>query len=452
MEGRRALHKHCLSLMVFTAVAVAWALFLFDRGGGLPSFSDTYEVSAVIPTGAALAPGSRVTVAGAQVGKVKSVKRLGRGARLLLEIEDDEVLPLPRDSRVHIRQHTPVGENYVSIEVGRSTQTIASGGGLPVEQADEFVDVDRLLSVLKGGTRERARQTVKSLGMGLDGRGEQLNVTLREAGDFLRHAQDFVDVLYAERKSTARLVDQLGNVAAAIGQRDQAIRDIGDRGLVALDALRRQDEALGETIDALPATLRSVKKTSGVLRSTSGTATPVVDELTGALKALQPVVKRLPAASSDGRAVLRELSAAAPILEDTLERVTKLSDPLAAALPKLHRVVCEVAPVARYAKPYFPEVLHIVIGLGSSSNSYDATGHLIRLAPIVGENSVVALPAEISAGVSDLLYKSPLTSLNFDPYPKPGSLGKTVAKGNQPLGPSKIPETGYVYPRVHADC
>ena len=63
----------------------------------------------------------------------------------------------------------------------------------------------------------------------------------------------------------------------------------------------------------------------------------------------------------------------------------------------------------------------------------------------------------MSQAASDLLYgglfgKVAGTSLNFDPYPKPGSLGKTEATSNVPLGPEKVPGTGFTYPRVEADC
>lgn len=452
MSNRRALRGHIFTLLCFTAVAVAWATFILYKGGGLPTLDDKYEVSAVIPSGAALAPGSRVTVAGAHVGRVKRVERLGMGARIELQFDDDEVTPLPADSRVQIRQHTPVGENYVSVTIGDSSATIPAGGGLDVEQADEFVDVDRLLSVMKGETRERARDTIQSLGGALDGRGQNLNDLVGEAGAFLPKAREFVDVAHRERQAAARLVDQLGDVAAAIGQRDQAITDIAQRGLVALDALRDQDEALGETLKALPGTLTRVSATADTLRTTSQVATPVVDDATRALRALEPVVGRLPAATTSGRGVMRELRGAAPVLETTLDRVTALSKPLASALPMLRKTACEVAPILRYSKPYFPEALHILMGLGSSSNSYDATGHLIRLAPIFSENSVSGLPEEMSEGIAKLLYSSPQTAINFNPYPEPGSLGKVTATSSTPTGPERMKDTGYTYPRVQADC
>lgn len=445
---------HLLSLLAFTAVAVAWAVFLLAKGGGLPELGDKpYEVSAVIPSGAALAPGSRVTMAGVDVGHVEKVKRQGMGARIQLRLDDDAVTPLAADSRVRVRQHTPVGENYVSIAAGRSAAKLDSGSAIPVAQSDEFVDVDRLLSVLKGETRDRARDTIRTIGLGLEGRGQKLNDLIGGASRFLVHSGRFVDVAHRDRRAAARLVDQLGNVAAAIGQRDAAIATIADRGLAGLGAIRRSDDALRSTIEQLPPTLRQARSTSDTLRSVSAVAAPVVDDAAAALRTLGPAVWSLRPAAQDGREVMRDLSAAAPRLESILEDVTALSGPLPEALPKLHKAICEAAPVLRYSKPYIPDALHILMGLGSASNSYDATGHLIRLAPVFGENTLSGLPAGLQGLTSKLLYNEATgTSLNYNAFPKPGGLGHDVAAGHDPSGPEHVPQTGYRYPRVEADC
>jgi len=458
MVRRGKLLPHLLSLLAFTAVAVAWATFLLSKGGGLPSVgSDAYKVSAIIPSGAALAPGSRVTMAGVHVGTVKDVARQGMGARIELEIDDEDVLPLATDSRVQVRQHTPVGENYIALVAGKSSQTIESGGALAVQQADEFVDVDRLLSVLKGDTRERARMTIRSLGGALEGRGDKLNDLVGDAAGFLDHGQHLVDVLHRDRVQAGRLVAQLGDVAAAIGQRDGAITTIANQGLTSLETIGSRDDALRRTIEELPESLRRVRGTSDTVRTVSAVTRPVVDDAAEALRVLRPAVGRLQPTADAGRRALSELGAAAPGLRTTLSRVTALSNPLSAALPKLHKTICEAAPVLRYIKPHVPEMLHILMGLGSSSNSYDATGHLIRLAPIFSENSLSGAPEEVSVAANELLYggfigENAGTAVNFDPYPAVGSLGRTAATTNVPIGPSRVPATGYKYPRVEADC
>jgi phospholipid/cholesterol/gamma-HCH transport system substrate-binding protein len=458
MNRRGTILPQLLSLLGFTAVAVAWALFILGKGGGLPHLgSEDYRVSAVIPTGAALAPGSRVTMAGVDVGRVKKVQRKGIGAQLQLTIKDKAILPLRADTRVQVRQHTPVGENYIALVAGRSTRTLPSGSALTAAQADEFVDVDRVLSVLKGRTRERARQTIQGLGGALDGRGEQLNGLLSGAGRFLKPAGHVVDTLHQDRVKASRLVDQLGNVAESNGQRDAAITTIANQGLQSFAALSSRDQALRRTLEQLPQTLRQIRGASDTVRTVSAAARPVVDDATLALTALRPVVARLRPAGDAGAGVLRQLSGAAPGLQGTLKQLTALSPPLSASLPKVHQSICQLAPAVRYLKPYVPDSLHILMGLGSSSNSYDGTGHLIRLAPVLGENSLSGMPAEVSSTASELLHTGLIgnaagTKISFDAYPKPGDLGHAGATSNRPIGPEAVPQSGYKYPRIEADC
>ncbi|WP_354698882.1 hypothetical protein DSM112329_04580 [Paraconexibacter sp. AEG42_29] len=458
MTRRGTLLPSLLSLLGFTAVAVAWALFILAKGGGLPSLSgENYKVSAVIPTGAALAPGSRVTMSGVDVGRVKTVKREGAGALLQLEIKDKAVLPLAADTRVQVRQHTPVGENYISLTAGRSARKLESGDPLPVAQSDEFVDVDKVLSVFKGETRERMRQTIQGVGGALDGRGEELNELLGGAGEFLKPASKAVDVLYKDRVKASRLIDQLGNVAAAIGQRDQAITTIANQGLVSLRAIADRDDALRETVEQLPESLRRIRSASDTVKRVSATTRPVVDDATTALTALRPAVTRLQPAANAGRGVVSNLSGAAPGLRTTLKNITSLSGPLSTALPKVHKTVCEVAPMIRYIAPYTRDALGIVIGLGSASNSYDATGHLIRLAAVEEGGFNSGLPDSVIKARDTLLHTGLIGRVlnnrtNFDAYPKPGSVGRTSALTNTPAGPDEVPASGYKYPRIEADC
>jgi hypothetical protein len=93
-----------------------------------------------------------------------------------------------------------------------------------------------------------------------------------------------------------------------------------------------------------------------------------------------------------------------------------------------------------------------MIGLGSASNSYDASGHLIRVSPLVGENSIPGLlPDSVSSAVltlrkSGLLGKS--IGLGWDPYPPAGGLRDTK-RGLDVAGPT---EWKGKYPRITADC
>lgn len=456
MDRTTHVGRALISVLLVTAVAVGWALWIAAKGGGLPHLGgERYHVAVVLPTATSLATGSRVTMAGVDVGRVTNVERAGMGARVELRFDDDAVTPLRTDSRVRLRQRTPVGETYISIDAGNAETSYASGAVIPVSQAEEYVDVDQILSTLHGRTRERARETIRSLGGALDGRGDDLNRLLSDGSSFVDSGARVLDIVHRDRAKVSRLVDRLGSVASALGERDQAISVLAHKGLAGLRAIRDNDEALAAVLRDLPDTLERVRSTGTVLRNVSARATPTVDELAGALSDLRGAVRNLDPAMRAGSSVLGPLEGAAPKLRTVLSDATALSGPLPETLPALHKTICELAPMARYIKPYMPDPLGIVLGLGSGSNPYDATGHTVRLAPIFSDNSVSGLPAPLLEAQSTLLHGgllSKVNALNYDFYMEPGELAKTYAKSDKPIGPEDTPETGFVYPRVHADC
>jgi phospholipid/cholesterol/gamma-HCH transport system substrate-binding protein len=448
---------HLAVVLVCLAITIAWVFLILSQSDTVRIGRSGYDVNVVVPTSAQLSEGARVTVGGADVGNVAKVERstTQRGTRLLLAITDRRVTPIPVDSRVQIRTRTPVGENYVSIAVGHSAKTLLSGAYLASRQADELVEVDQILSVLDGRTKERARKLLAGLGGGLEGRGTDLNATLGEVAGTVEHGGTLVGVLYRDRAIASKLVDQLGQVAAAVGERGAAIDTIAQRGLVSLRAMGDRDTALAATLRALPPALAQIRRTAGTVGTVTAKAAPVVDNLTIATRDLRPAVRALAPAARDGRAILASLGAAAPRLRGTLASLSALSKPLPGALPEIRRTLCQINPVLRYLEPYKADLLRVMVGLGSASDSYDATGHLIRLAPVLNDNSISGAPPQVNAAATTLLNSGLFLEskrINYDPYMKPGLIGTTAAQSGQPSGPEQLAKSGYKYPRVKRDC
>jgi phospholipid/cholesterol/gamma-HCH transport system substrate-binding protein len=446
---------HVVTAVLALGGAVAVLLGFLVLGGSLLK-GETVTVRAIVPTSSALGKGAKVAMAGAQVGRVAKVSRRGNGTLVEMEITDASVVPVPVDSRVTLRQRTPVGENYIEITPGRATATLAQDDVLPVTRADEYVDVDQILSVLDGKERAAARRLIQGAGRAVDGQGRNLNVTLGEASKIVVEGGALFGVLSEDREQVARLVDRLGRVSAAVGERGAAVRTTAERGLVALDAVAARDDQLAATLRELPATLGQVRETTTLLRSTATTATPVVRELAATVGELRRPVATLRPAMQQARNVVKELGLAASPLRTTLRRVDALSAPLVKALPQLHKTICQVAPMVRYTAPYTKDAIATVVGLGSASNSYDAVGHLIRLTPIVGENSLAGAPDAVTQAAHTLLRTGLLgrsSPLTWNPIPEPGQIGKATATGVPAIsGPRALAASGYEYPRILADC
>lgn len=437
--------------VVLIAIPTAFMVFQFWLAGGLSGISNDYRIKALVPTASGLASNARVTMAGAEVGKTAGVEVRGSRALVTLRIKDKDVVPIPADSKISLRARTALNEEYVEITPGKSRQTLKSGSIVPVSQSDEFVDVDQILSLLQGRTRERAQQFIQGTGAALAGKGGGLNEVLGSTADIFKNGGELTMGIVRTRQQAARLVDQFGKLTQTIGERGDAIRMLAARGKAAMQAVASRDRQLGQTIEGLPGTLRTLQSASATIGKTSGRSAPVLRNLASSITALRPGVSRLASASSSALGVLREARVSSQPLQDTLGRVRSLAGPASDALPELKHVLCETNPALRYITPYSPEIVGTLIGLGSASNSYDAAGHLIRVTPLVGDNSLPGLPDKVSSALltlrkSGLVGKS--TGLGWDPYPPPGGLTDTK-RGLGVAGPTEWPGR---YPHITADC
>jgi len=442
---------HYLTFAVIVLLTVPFAAYQYFQAGGFSKVSGAYEVRAVVPTSALLIPNARVLMAGAEVGKVESVELKDGNPVVTMKISDDRVTPLPTDSRVAVRMRTPLGENYVQIMPGRSNANLDSGGVLPLQQAENYVDVDEILSLLDGKTKARAQQFIQSTGGALEDRGKELNRTLAGGARAFRAGSDLSQSIVGSRAQLSRLVDQFGQTMRAIGERGESVQTLARKGRVAMEAVASRDHALRRTLDELPPTLASLRTTSGTIERATGTVAPMFQQLATALRELDPGIAALQPAADSGRRLLTELQTASKPLRLTMRGLRRLAPTATDALPKLGGLMCEANPLLQYISPYGPEIIGTLTGLGSASNSYDANGHVIRLAPLSSDNSQPGLPDTFTQALntlhnSSLLGKS--IGIGWDPYPPPGGI-KDRSRGLGTVGPTEWKGT---YQRVGADC
>ncbi|MCW3014553.1 MAG: virulence factor Mce family protein [Solirubrobacterales bacterium] len=454
----RGFRGHLLTAGVALLLAAGSSVAFLGIGGGLPSTGgDAYEVRVVLSNSASLIRGSRITMAGTTVGKVSDIRRQGFSTIATLRITDQRVVPISASTRVNLRQRTPVGENYVELRPGGAKAELPSGGTLRASQSDEYVDVDQVLSILSGPTRNRARQLFQNLGGALDGRGQQLNDILGDASTTVQAGSKAFTLLDADRAHVGNVVSSLESIMDAVGERRQTVATLSRQGLRSLQAVASRDTALRQTIAVLPSTLEQVRSTSGKVDDITATASPVVANLARAVHDVRPAVTSLRPAAQQGSQILAELTTAAPRLNTTLKRAKALSSPLSNALPQLHKAICQLNPVIRYTKPYTDDIGQLLMGLGSASNGYDAIGHLIRITPIVNENSLVGAPEAVTTAMHTLLragFLAKSQGLRREPYPKPDMNGKATAgtSPNEPITAAEVKQSGYVFPHVVSDC
>jgi phospholipid/cholesterol/gamma-HCH transport system substrate-binding protein len=462
MVTRRTFAGHAAVVLGFVLAFASLFIYVLYQAGAITLFEKTYDITAIVPTGNFLATGARVTAAGAEVGRVVSISRAGPlspDATIGMQLTDGRVFPLPSDSEIQVRTRSQVGENYVNIVVGNAKTTIPDHGSIGLDNAAPFVSTDQVLNILHGRTGEQARTLLQQLGTDLLGRGQQLNETLGSTSTFVEQGVQMLDTLVPQRQQIGQLVDQLGQLTSAIGDRTQAIEITARQGTATLQALSAREADLSQVLHDLPGLMSAVRATTGVIGTVSDRATPVVSNLATATAELRPAIDALAPAARDGRTIVTSLRAAIPSLNSLLGAAPPaigypgnggvLSD-----LAPIRATFCQLNPALTYLKPYTNDFWSIIPHLGSVSNPYDAIGHIVRLVPIINENSLSGAPPQIEQAAHELLSSGLFIHdkvISIDPYPKPGAVGTDVAHVGDPSTPAQFAKT-YTYPRIQAEC
>ncbi|MHB8692219.1 MAG: MlaD family protein [Solirubrobacteraceae bacterium] len=449
-NGRHSFASHISTFAVAGLVGLGFLFGILTWSGAAP-WDSGYEVRVIVPNAGTMGPGASVQIAGVRVGKVASVTRDGAYTRLSLTISGART-PLPADSLVQVRLRSLVGENYIELFPGHSSKTLPSGGTLPISQVKNYVEADQILSVLRGQNGVRARQLTQGFGSALNGQGGRLNAFLGASAGAIQAAPNVTSVLANDHQQVAGLVQDVGTVMRAIGQRSSSIMQLSSAGRQMFEALANRDLSLQQTLLQLPSTLQQVRTTTGLLQNVTGRVAPVLANLAVAVNELSPVFHDLGPATVQGRQVLAQLQTTAPRLQGLLGRLETLAAPTVAAMPALHKTLCQLNPMAGYLSPYATDLADMLTNMASATSYYDSTGHAARFFAIIGQNSFTALPNAAKDALNTLEnigIVNKLTERGYQPYSPPG-LANHPTGGAGASGPAD--PTSYRYPHVVAAC
>jgi virulence factor Mce-like protein len=335
------------ALSCFGILLYLWVSF----GGVVPLKPKGYRFTASFTEASLLVPDADVRISGVNVGRVIRSERVGGVARAVVEV-DARYAPIPRDTRVTLRQKTLVGETYVELTPGSPRRgMLPDGGSLPPGQASETAEVDEILrTVFDPETRRSTQRGLQGLARGLRGRAADLSGALGNAGPLTEESGDVLRILDDERESVRRLIRDAGFVLSAAGRRQGELSGVVRAVDTVLSTTARRNAELAETVRILPTTLRELQPTFAEIEAISGEAAPLVRELRPAGRALGPA--------------LVDAAALAPELEGLFRDLDAVLDISPRALPALTRTVNAARPVFQGLAPALRELVPVVDFLG----------------------------------------------------------------------------------------
>jgi len=367
LEIKRARVPFLLTALLLAFASVATWYMLRKQEVQWP-WQDTVKYRVAFDDVKGVRPGQQqVRIAGVKVGLISDAEVQGDHAVLTLSVEKKHA-PLYRDARLSLRPVTPLQDMYVSIESRGTPKAgeLGSGDVLALQRSESPVDISRVLNTFDGDTRTRLAALISDFGDGVGGNGDDLRRAFAAMAPFLHQVDRLTGVMTQRRREIARVVDNVGSLAAAVNTRDRQLTKLIGDGHQTVAELAAHDETLAGTLGELPATMSQIRSSFAALRTAEDQLDPALRDLvpvaevmksglgglrdlsedaTPSLRALRPAVKAL-------RPLARSLQPTSVALRDGLTK-------LAPTTPHLDKATADVVPCRTIVGKFFNWTLSV---------------------------------------------------------------------------------------------
>jgi ABC-type transporter Mla subunit MlaD len=316
----------CFGILLFM-----WITF----GGPTPFKAKPYEIKIPFNEATQLAQQSDVRISGVSIGKVQGIDVSPNGKQALATVDiDDKYGPIPKNSRAILRTKTLLGETYIELTPGSSSEpALEDGGTLPEANIAESVQLDEIFRTFDARTRAAFQTWQQEAAVGIEGQGASLSYAFGE--------------LEPTFTSFDRLFRQLDSQRLAVKQ-------IFRNGATSLQALRgRQGELAG------------LIENSNAVFSTTAARARDIEALFRAFPTFQDesrlTLNRLKSFAVNADPVMQQLVPVAEQLSPTLIALAKFAGPAKSFFEGLKPVIA-LAPTGfpaarRFFRDEFPTLL-----------------------------------------------------------------------------------------------
>ena len=330
MSGRRRFITLAVT-GVLAAVGAALALGA-SNSGAADGTGTSYKVNAIFDTAKGIIPGQVVKIAGARVGSVDDVTLTPDFKARIEMTVDGRFAPFKSDAACDIQPEGLISERFVQCDPGSPDgQELGQADGVPtvpVERTKVPVAFTDLFNIFNLPVRQRFTVIVSSLGLGLAGRGEDVNEILRRASPTLGLVRDVLQRLDRDKRDLQDAVSATDAVVAQLAKRPERVGDFIDRAARLTTRTARHQSALQQGIRNLPALLDEMEPTVRRFETFSRESTPLLRQLRVAAPQLTTLLNQAKPFAQAGRPALQSLNTTAI----TGRRAIKVARPVVALL------------------------------------------------------------------------------------------------------------------------
>jgi phospholipid/cholesterol/gamma-HCH transport system substrate-binding protein len=132
-----------MSVGLFLIAGIVCLGYLSIKLGGMEVLGNKgYEVYALFSNSGGLKVGSSISIAGVDVGRVRSIDLEDYQARIVLNLSED--VKIQEDAIASIKTKGLIGEKYIAITPGASEKWVDPGGR--IRETQPAVDFEELIS------------------------------------------------------------------------------------------------------------------------------------------------------------------------------------------------------------------------------------------------------------------------------------------------------------------
>ncbi|BBX61794.1 Mce family protein Mce1B [Mycobacterium saskatchewanense] len=205
--------------LITVSIVVVFAQMRFNR---------TNSYSAEFSNGSGLKNGQFVRASGVEVGKVKKMRLIDGGRKVLVDFVVDRSITLYESTTAQIRYLNLFADRYLELKRGEgegADRILPPGGFIPLSRTSPALDLDALIGGFKPLFRALDPEKVNSI------------------------ASAIITVFQGQGGTINDILDQTAQVTAHIAERDQAIGEVVKNLNIVLDTTVRHRKEFDETID-----------------------------------------------------------------------------------------------------------------------------------------------------------------------------------------------------------
>ena len=207
-----------VKVLIFTVIAIAMTVGLGIKLANSRMFADTYVLEAEFDDALGVLKGDAVKVAGVDVGRVESMQI--ENGKAIVRFNIDDTVKVPTDSSVGIRWRNVVGQRFLYVYPGESSENYSDGDRIPADQTRPPADIGEFLNragpILKAIDPEKANAFVDAMNTALVGNEETVR-SLLDSGAVL------ATELGSNDEDISRLLGSADTIMAAYANQDEEI-------------------------------------------------------------------------------------------------------------------------------------------------------------------------------------------------------------------------------------